>query len=284
MTTTTTIARDIAATKADRARDAYEAAKPIHSRTYCGTGAVVVIMQDTAEIRVIPIRCKTWGCPVCGPILARQWGERIAEAQPERFLTLTCEPSRFDNPQQAYEAMNAAFPKLIRLIRQHIGPCEYARVYEAQENGYPHLHVATKGKYLPQRWISRTWDRLGIGTIVDIRQIPSKRGAARYMTKYMTKTAGSASLPFKPARIITTSRGFFPPKLIEESPTNDVCQDFGHTLAHAGEAVEYLVRHYGYRLVGDPGARIIRLERGPHSPSPIPRDRLLSELAALGHR
>src|SRR5262249_7347667 len=52
-------------------------------------------------------------------------------------------------------------------------------------SGYAHLHVLID-RFVPQAWISETWQAIGGGRIVFIRKIDIHRVAA-YLSKYLTK-------------------------------------------------------------------------------------------------
>lgn len=229
-------------------------AHALRSRAQCGRGAVIVAEADGSRITIVPTRCKTWFCPHCGPILARLWGDRIAHAKPERFITLTADPNRWPRPDLAYDAIREAWPKLVRLIRQRIGPFEYALVWELHASGYPHLHVCQRGSYIPQKWLSAQWDALGIGSIVDIRSISTHRGAARYATKYMLKTVTTTAKAFTLHRVVTASRHFFTTGLIKYSPAKSSKTITAHTMTHPADVARLLIGTYGYTLV-PPAAR-----------------------------
>lgn len=71
---------------------------------------------------------------------------------------------------------------------REIGSFSYIWVREEQDSGLPHLHILVS-RYLPQDWLSRRWEELGGGEIVDIRQIERVEKAAHYIGKYLTKNA-----------------------------------------------------------------------------------------------
>lgn len=174
--------------------------------------------------------------------------------------------------------MRAAWPKLVRLIRKVFGPFEYCLVWEIHADGYPHMHIATKGPYLPQRWLSAQWERLGIGRVVDIRRIDAKRGAARYMTKYMLKTVKHTRESLGLTRVVTASRGFFDRTLIKESQALTSDTETRHVLAGPGSIVQYLIQHHGYMLTGDVSGSVITLIPGPHACHPADALALLRAL------
>jgi hypothetical protein len=60
-------------------------------------------------------------------------------------------------------------------------------VREETDEGWPHLHIAWRGPYLDQAWLSEQWERLSGSKIVDIRLVQDQGRAAAYMAKYMGK-------------------------------------------------------------------------------------------------
>lgn len=62
---------------------------------------------------------------------------------------------------------------------REIGSFSYIWVREEQDSGLPHLHILVS-RYLPQDWLSRRWEELGGGEIVDIRQIERVEGRSLY--------------------------------------------------------------------------------------------------------
>jgi hypothetical protein len=78
----------------------------------------------------------------------------------------------------------------------------YICVLEFTQKGIPHLHILFD-RYISQKWISSTWDRLGGGRIVFIKQVTVQK-VAGYLSKYLTKEL-LLSAP-KGTRRITTAR------------------------------------------------------------------------------
>jgi len=229
----------------------------------CRDGAVLILDLGTNAIRIIPARCKQWHCPRCGPRLRDLWAQRIADARPKRFITLTCQHGRFVSPRHAYLAMKRALPKLIALIRRKIGPLEYCAVWELHLSGWPHLHLAALGSYVPKAFISACWDRLGLGPNTDIRSIHTRRGAARYVSKYITKTAADGKDALGITKLIQASRGFFPKSktFVAKSVNTEV--DTVYSRDHLGQILDRLILTYGYVWVRDESASSYVLAVGP---------------------
>ena len=198
---------------------------------------------------------------MCGPPIRRQWAHRIAEARPERFLTLTTDNKRFSCPEQAYLHLNTAFPALIRWLRKLKIGFQYCAIWEPTEKGYPHIHIAQKGSYVPKKLLSSIWDQLGCGPIVDVTAIRHRGQTANYVTKYMTSAA--AHHPFLPRRhrVIQYSRHFFPrPPNFTPALAPDGAKAF-FIVRHPSEVLTTLFYKFHYAVTRHPTAGIWTLDR-----------------------
>jgi hypothetical protein len=83
---------------------------------------------------------------------------------------------------------------------------DFIAVIEFQKSGLAHFHILF-GIFIPQSWLSETWQSVGGGEIVDIRYVEVRRVAA-YVTTYVTGEKIEHTLSLLPprARIFTTSR------------------------------------------------------------------------------
>jgi hypothetical protein len=219
-----------------------------HAIDYCGKGSIVIAVTSSQRIVVVPIKCKCWRCPTCGPILARYWAHRIEGAKPKRFLTLTVDPKLYTSPQAAYLAMKDALPKLIRILRSKGIAIEYVAVWEVHKSGYPHLHLLLKGSYIPWRWLKSIWMNLGIGAHIDIRPVTDAKGAAFYIAKYMSKAVASLHAGLRITKTIQVSKGFFEKTLFKMPDNKPRSEGVIRTQQHAAQVVDTLVEHYGFTL------------------------------------
>lgn len=153
----------------------------------CGTWSLVT-ERDGVRIAV-PLRCRGWDCPRCGPQQQLRLRLLITEAQPTKFLTLTCATRGQRDRPAAFAALRAAWPKLVkRLRRYHAGePVEFLWVLEGTRHGWPHYHVVLRMPYTPQHLISSWWRELAGSPVVDIRAVEHAQGGAWELTKYLTK-------------------------------------------------------------------------------------------------
>jgi len=134
-------------------------------------------------------KCKSWYCDLCVPHRQAAVIRQILNGNPNRLLTLTIQPYLGESVEHQACRMAEAFRKFIRLCRKKVGDAEleYFPVFEAHKTGRPHLHVALRSPFLPQRWLKRVWYRLTRSFIVDIRAIGSVNRTAAYMAKYLGK-------------------------------------------------------------------------------------------------
>lgn len=154
---------------------------------------VVQLNTLTNTYRIIPVRCKTWKCPVCGTKRAANIWFKLQKGQPTRFITLTSKPLPGDTPLSLHQRCRPQVSRLMHLIKSKFGHCEYACVLETTRRGFPHYHILQRGCFIPQRWLSSTWQRLTGAKIVDIRQVRNTEGTAKYVCKYLLKTAADAT-------------------------------------------------------------------------------------------
>lgn len=200
----------------------------------CRAGAIVQLDTVAQTITLLPMTCGQWSCPYCAARKAHKIAWRIAEAEPTRFITLTTDTTRWDTPAQAYRVQKARWNSLVAAMRKKFGVFEYAAIWELTDEGWPHLHIAQKGCYVPHAWLTRNLPRFGFGRIIQISVIHSQAQAARYLTKYMAKAFAHTLRPGFIQRLVMFSRGFDPPddEEKEEVPLTLKTQFNTHSLVH----------------------------------------------------
>jgi hypothetical protein len=77
--------------------------------------------------------------------------------------------------------------KLVQKIRRRGTDFEYLRVLEVTKKGWPHWHFVARAGFIPQKWLSETWDELTGAKIVDIRRIKETSEVYWYVVKYLAK-------------------------------------------------------------------------------------------------
>lgn len=133
----------------------------------------------------------------------------IANAgDPQRLISLSCDPTRFRDPDEARKSLQQGFTELVRRVRRKWGPMEYIRTWELHKNGFPHLHVIQRGSYIPQSWLSETWDEVGGGPIVDIRKISNPTKTTKYVLKYLSKGLSKLAEQWPRLRLIVKSKNW----------------------------------------------------------------------------
>lgn len=149
----------------------------------------VLVNQGDASARAVTMYCRSWHCDICNPRRQKQLIAAIADGQPQRLLTLTTRWRKDQPPTREAKFMALAFRQLIRKIRKRWPGVDhqYFAVFEAHKTGWPHLHVALRGCFIPWRWLSETWEELTGSPGVDIRYVPNVKKCAGYVAKYMGK-------------------------------------------------------------------------------------------------
>lgn len=152
----------------------------------------------TERIALSLSRCKCRLCPLCADARARECSQRterlVATMNAPRFLTLTLTASDSPLPKQL-DALTAAFRRLRnrRSWKQHVHAAIYAieiTLNITTGQWHPHLHIIADGQYFPHALLKSEWTEVTAGSsIVDIRAIPDRARAARYIATYITKPA-----------------------------------------------------------------------------------------------
>jgi hypothetical protein len=171
---------------------------------YCGAWSAV--RDEDGVYTAVPLRCRSWSCPFCAPRLKKRLVNALQGVEAHRFITLTCNPEHYPDPETAFRRLSLALGHLIKRIRR-LHPnsqFEYFVVWEVTRKGWPHLHMAARGAPLPQRWLSRQWEELTGAAIVHIRRVEHPEQLASYLAKELAKS------PTAPAGMkrFRCSRGF----------------------------------------------------------------------------
>ncbi len=187
--------------------------------------------------KFVRLRCKCWSCSLCGPRKAHRYRAQIIRAvarfKMPRMLTLTLDARKIaTGPEletylehfEAHRSSKTAchcltcekiqvrsiahirkcWSKLrVYLLRRYGAAPKYVAVLEFQKTtGLAHLHIVID-HWIDQAWAKETWQALGGGQHVDIRQIDAHR-VAPYLSKYLSKEMLLSAPPGM--RRVTTSR------------------------------------------------------------------------------
>lgn len=154
-------------------------------------------------------RCKSWDCPVCGKINARNVARFLWEALDDymrendlstavarytvKLVTLTCPGESWREartPVQRRSEFDKALTSFLEYLRRHWDVEEYFKVIESQADGTPHAHILILGKCIASKGIMRAindaWECRGMGR-AETRLVRSLKGACYYLVKYLTK-------------------------------------------------------------------------------------------------
>ena len=157
--------------------------------------------------------CKSYRCNRCRNPKLKKVRSRIAEIASEhklrRMATLTLDPERI--PRKYRNKTDRYIRSLWRMMRVLLSrecgkSLSFVGVLEFQKNGNAHLHVLL-GQYIEQEWLSKAWQSIGGGKVVDIRFVDVHRVSA-YLSVYLAGDKVKLTLELLPlrARIFTTSR------------------------------------------------------------------------------
>jgi len=82
--------------------------------------------------------------------------------------------------------IHRSFRILVKRLRRKFGIFEYIGVKEAKGDR-EHLHLVFRGEYMPQEWVSNTWQDIHASPIVDIEAVQNAQEGVKYLAKYLSK-------------------------------------------------------------------------------------------------
>ena len=155
--------------------------------------------------------CQSYRCCRCRNPKLKKLRARIAEIATkhklQRMATLTLDPSRVPKGERTDRYLRECWREMrVSLSRKFGKSLPFVGVLEFHKSGVAHLHVLL-GEYIPQKWLSRAWQSVGGGKVVDIRYVDVHRVSA-YLSVYLAGDKVSQTLELLPkrARIFTTAR------------------------------------------------------------------------------
>jgi len=154
----------------------------------CGTDAIEA--GDNLSGGAFPFNCGSWGCEYCSARRRRRLARDIRAGEPNRFITLTCREGQFETPEIGARMLAWAWKIIVQRWRRlkPSNTCEFAVVREAQQNGWPHLHIAWRGGWIDREWLSTQTAELLNSPQTDVKLIRGVSKVAYYIAKYIGKS------------------------------------------------------------------------------------------------
>lgn len=155
--------------------------------SYCGNRSLV--KRQGALATVLPLRCRSWGCPKCAPRRRSRLIRECEAGEPNRFVTLTVSPHWFESPEDRGLKLSAAWRAYVRWYRKRWPKrgLEYLAVMELTGLGEPHLHILCRSGWIDFKELS-SWMAEHMGAPhVYVEAIQRKTAVAKYVSKYISK-------------------------------------------------------------------------------------------------
>lgn len=156
-------------------------------RSYCGQDSRV---NHSATGRcALPRWCYTWACPKCRVFKQKRVMEEIAAGDPNLFLTITWRVRTGWTPEQAAQALRAAWAKFAALHNRRRGKrdLQYFVVPEPTDAGWPHLHIAVRCKWFSLRKLRALLKAEIDSPVIKLLKLDGVHRVAAYLAKYMAK-------------------------------------------------------------------------------------------------
>ncbi len=170
----------------------------------------MVLYIDEVDDRLIaaPTLCGRWDCWKCGPMRLRRARALAVAGKPERIITLTTRPKPDWSTEASVKWFRRRWSLLLARIRRTFGAFEYMQVTELHKSQWPHLHILTRGCYIPQRMLSAWWLELTGSFKVHIQKVDNSWKGVQEATKYCLKTARALHEAAPHIPVYTKSRGW----------------------------------------------------------------------------
>lgn len=208
--------------------------------TFCEEWSLV--KKDGLEVSAAPLKCKCWTCSECGPMRTSQLISKAFAGKPTNFITLTCWTDNFPNPEAGARALTEAWKRIVKRAKREakrdiaktpypggsipeedydrnskgqVGhqvrlideKLPYLAVFEATEQGWPHLHIIARVPWMDQKWLSAQMADLMSSPVCWIKRVGQDGRIVNYITKYV----GKGSEKFGTLKRYWTSRNWEQP-------------------------------------------------------------------------
>ncbi|MBA7620228.1 hypothetical protein ES703_27573 [subsurface metagenome] len=177
----------------------------------CGTGVILYIDRQAHELVAVPSLCHRWDCPVCGPARMRKAKALAIAGNPERLITLTTRPKPDWGTEASVRWFRRRWQRLLAWLRKEFSRFEYMAFIELHKSGWPHIHILTRGCYVPERMLSAKWLELTGSFKVHIQAVRNGWKGVQEATKYYLKTARQLHEATPHLPVYTKSKGWLPP-------------------------------------------------------------------------
>lgn len=171
---------------------------------YCGEQ--VAVKNENRTLIAVSLKCRSWGCENCQDQRKKQLIAQGMGGAPNIFLTLTYRIRKDKTPDQAALELSRAWRLVrLRLMRKFKWTkLPFLAVVEKTINGWPHLHIMIRSRYIPFQLIRDWMSELIDSPHIWIEKIDNKARVAGYVAKY----CGKATQKFDTAKRYWQSRDY----------------------------------------------------------------------------
>lgn len=154
---------------------------------YCSTS---LLEEAGPKVKhVVALFCRTWRCPHCSKLRKSQLIAEAIGGQPNTLITLTYKVNDKTTPELAAVELAHAWRRVRRKLT-NINPEQtipFLAVFERTKQGWPHLHILARSRWIDQKWLSNQMDHEIGSPIVYIQRIDNAGRVSGYVAKYIGK-------------------------------------------------------------------------------------------------
>ncbi|KKM98862.1 hypothetical protein LCGC14_1153570 [marine sediment metagenome] len=172
--------------------------KYLEKWNHCRDYAWFVRHKDSGEVKVFSSACRLRWCSLCSAArrgwITHQVAEWIKEAHYPKFLTLTLKHSNAPLVHQVKSLYDyfRKFRQCAPMKKGAKGGIWFFQLKRSKESGqwHPHIHCVVEGAYMPQKLLSKVWERITLGSkIVHIKPIRDFEKSAKEVARYASSPA-----------------------------------------------------------------------------------------------
>lgn len=148
-------------------------------------------------VKVVPMLCGKWSCPVCGWLKYKWFVSNLSQAALDHdlryFWTLTV-PAGATSAIESYGLLTKSWNNLRTQMVKKYGPVKFVWVLESQRSGYAHLHILMDTR-VDVVWLRAAWSLMIPGAVqMRVEEVRDNRGV-QYLAKYLSKQTGRVQTP-----------------------------------------------------------------------------------------
>lgn len=146
----------------------------------------------------------------------------------QRLITLTTRPKVDWSTEASIRWFRRRWQRLLAWLRKEFDGFQYMAFVELHKSGWPHMHILTRGCYVPQRMLAAKWLELTGSFKVHIQAVRKGWKGVEEATKYYLKTARQMHEAAPSLPVYTKSKAWLPPDWDDNKDERELLTPYVH--------------------------------------------------------